>query len=173
MLVPLLPYRNVIQDTFVSGKRSILSRIDYQTLCDLPNGFGGRIGILPRLPDGRYAINLSNRGLYGDFGGGVKAREYHLSALERELEEEAPQWKEGFLSLLPQSIMYALEEFYPYSYEKSKRTIRVQVVCLVEMPSEWLATFRPTPEVRELLITDLNFQSESFNSGLQLWKKLL
>lgn len=148
--------------------REILTRVNYHDLFSIPNGWGGRIGVLPRYPNGDYLVNLSNRGLWGDFGGGVKAREYHLEALQRELTEEVPQWRDYLLSLLPQAEIYTLEEFFPHDYKRSKRTIRAKVLCIVDVPEDFPSDFSPTEEVISLRrVRDLNELVLSMNLGLQ------
>ena len=154
--------------------RSILTRVSYHDLMNIPNGFGGRIGILPRYADGSYLVNLSNRDLWGDFGGGVKAREYHREALDRELQEEVPSWREYLSSLLPSAEIYTLEEFFPHDYKRSKRTIRVKVLCIVDVPDDFPNEFQPTEEVRELRrVSDLNPLVLSMNLGLQQLGRIL
>ena len=177
MLYPLVKQGKIVYDTTTNSKRSILSQIDYQTLSQIDKGFGGRIGVLPRLPDGSYLVNLSNRTLWSDFGGGVKAREYHLEALERELQEEAPVWAERMLEALPRGEIYALEEFYPFDWKKSKATIRVMILCIIEFKEEWIAEFEPSPEVlllRRINDTDLKtlLQTGPLNLGLQQLEKI-
>jgi hypothetical protein len=155
---------------FPDGKVSSLYRISFETLYNLPKGYGGRIGVLPKLPDGSYLINLSNRGLWGDFGGGVKAKEYHLHALERELDEEVPMWTDTIFSRIVRSRIYALEEFYPYDKQKTRRTIRVQVICIVDFPEEEISKFSPSEEVLEIkrVIHLKSFlQANPLNLGLQ------
>jgi 8-oxo-dGTP pyrophosphatase MutT (NUDIX family) len=178
MLQPLVSSGKVLRDTWFEQKRSILRQIDYQDLVEVEKGFGGRIGVLPRLSDGSYLINLSNRRLWSDFGGGVKAREYHLEALHRELEEEAPVWAERMLRALPNAEIYSLEEFYPYDFRKSKVTIRVMVLCIIDFREEWIAEFQPSPEVLELRrVTDSEMRhlllEGPLNLGLQQLKIIL
>jgi hypothetical protein len=150
------------------GLRVIARQISLEALKSTPKGFGGRVGILPQMPDGSYLVNLSNRGLFSDFGGGVKAREYHYESLQRELQEEAPQWKDVLLEKLPEAQIYCLEEFYPRDYRKSKRTIRVMILCIV--PFEDDSGFVPSEEVLQIKrVHDLeNFlRSHPLNLGLQ------
>ncbi len=157
-----------------SMMREILTRISYHDLFSIPNGWGGRIGVLPRYPNGDYLVNLSNRGLWGDFGGGVKAREYHIDALERELQEEVPEWRDYLLSLLPQAEIYSLEEFFPHDYKRSKRTIRVKVLCIVDVPDSFPSSFSPSEEVISLRrVSDLNDLTLSMNLGLSQLLRVL
>jgi hypothetical protein len=176
MLLPLISTGHCIYDiTLPDSKRSILREINLHTLQTLRKGFGGRIGILPRLPDGSFLINRSNRNLWGDFGGGVKAREFHLDALRRELQEEVPAWKDRLLQLLPTATIYSLEEFYPNDYALSKRTIRVMILCIIDVGEGLIEHFQPSEEVLELRrVTDLKpiLDSDSINLGLQQLKKI-
>lgn len=166
----------VSRGRILSEKRIILRQIDYNTLLSIPKGYGGRIGVLPLLPDGRYLLNRSNRGLWSDFGGGVKAREYHMEALERELEEEAKVWKDRLLDRIPNGSIYCLEEYYPRDERRNRRTIRIQILCIVPFDEEWLEEFTPSDEVLSIhLVSDLNpiLETDELNLGLRQLKQVL
>jgi hypothetical protein len=170
VLTPLVHDGTLLFDyTRPDTMRVIGRQIDLHTLQSLSKGFGGRVGILPQMPDGSYLVNLSNRGLFSDFGGGVKAREYHYEALQRELEEEAPQWKDALMSRLPEAQIYSLEEFYPSDLKKSKRTIRVMILCIVPFDQD-TSDFVPSEEVLQIKrVYDLEdfLRNHPLNLGLQ------
>lgn len=141
------------------------------------SGYGGRIGILPYYLDtnGRnYILNISNRRLYSDIGGGFNSKNAPYDGLIRELNQETPQWSEYLLDKLDDSntnlSIYSTENIIA-----TKQQLRLDIMIVMEVDASILSAFQPTKEVTELLIADDRKMKELFrthssqlNNGLRL-----
>jgi hypothetical protein len=166
----------IISESSNAEYRVISRWLTPQQFKDLPKGFGARVGILPYYNDStgtRYVLNLSNRGLYSDFGGGVKAKKTPYYGLVKELAEECPQWTSYFLEQIDHNHevrIHCVETLHKYDEEINKKTLRFSVMLLVPFERRMIREFRPTKEVKTVMcVGDLHeFISQNpVNSGLQ------
>ena len=167
----------IISETANAEYRVISSWLTPQQFKDLPKGFGSRVGILPYYKDvtgTRYVLNLSNRDLYSDFGGGVKAKKTPYYGLVKELVEECPQWTAYFLEQIdtnPEVRIHCVETLHKYDEALGKKkTLRFSVMILVPFERMMIREFRQTKEVKMVMcVADLYefIARNPVNSGLQ------
>jgi len=82
------------------GKVKTHRYLTFDQFSKIPKGFGGRVGVLVYYIEDEqrhYVLNISNRQLYSDFGGGVKKKWSPYEGLKKELSEEVPQWVDLFM----------------------------------------------------------------------------
>lgn len=92
-----------------------------------------------------YVLNISNRQLYSDFGGGVKKKLSPYEGLTKELSEEVPQWADN------KNIIIYNEE----NLSADDRNIRTETMIIFQIEKNILSSFRGTEEVRDLVV--MNF----------------
>jgi hypothetical protein len=141
----------------------------------IPSGYGGRVGVLPYfVEDGQtyYLLNISNRGLNSDFGGGLKAKMTPYHGLIKELKEEAPQWADLYLHKLEDlsdpPVIYSEEKMLTNTNE-----LRTNIMILLHIDKPDINEFVPTKEVTQLkVVNEQEFQyvlyHEPVNNGLLL-----
>lgn len=134
-------------------------------------GYGGRVGILAYVVDSNgnknYLLNISNRQLYSDFGGGFSSKNAPYDGLIRELKQETPQWSEYFLDKLddPETKLYI------YSTENiiaTKTQLRLDIMIVMEVDPSIIKEFVPTKEVLELVIANDQKMRELFRDGRKI-----
>lgn len=121
---------------------------------NIPKGFGGRVGVLVYYieDDGQrhYVLNISNRQLYSDFGGGVKKKLSPYEGLKKELSEEVPQWKDLFMKKIEdddKNIIYNEENL-----SAGDTNIRTETMIIFQIDKSILSSFQETKEVKELVV---------------------
>lgn len=178
VLSPIIPYGEYVLSSYTEndrvGCKQVISQcITAKELKNIPNGYGGRIGIIPFFQkDGEMimVLNRSNRGLLSDFGGGVRADKTPYEGLVKELSEEVPFWANTLLQQLESdsTTIHTLEVFYPLNEKRSKQLIRTWIIAFVEMGEEILQDFSETPEVKELVYIESNSFVEFLEGNQQL-----
>lgn len=134
-------------------------------------GYGGRVGILAYVVDSNgnrnYLLNISNRQLYSDFGGGFSSKNSPYDGLIRELKQETPQWSEYFLDKLDDPDT----KLYIYSTENiiaAKNQLRLDIMIVMEVDTSIIRDFIPTKEVLELVIANDHKMREIFRDGRKI-----
>jgi hypothetical protein len=134
-------------------------------------GYGGRVGILAYVVDSsgnrNYLLNISNRQLYSDFGGGFSSKNTPYDGLIRELKQETPQWSEYFLDKLDDPAT----RLYIYSTENiiaTKTQLRLDIMIVMEVDPIIIRDFVPTKEVLELIIANDDKMREIFRDGRKI-----
>ena len=135
------------------------------------SGYGGRVGILAYVVDSsgnrNYLLNISNRQLYSDFGGGFSSKNSPYDGLIRELKQETPQWSEYFLDKLDEPDT----KLYIYSTENiiaAKNQLRLDIMIVMEVDTSIIRDFIPTKEVLELVIANDHKMREIFRDGRKI-----
>ena len=152
----------------------------------VPSGYGSsRIGVIVLgLNQRDYLFNISNRGLYSDFGGGVKMKDTLYNGLIKELLQEVPQWKDYFLWCAEAEYVkcHVVETLFNETPEKN--FIEVLVFIMVnEMDMADVSKmnpFKPTKEVLSVFIVNefyikewLDGNKTVLNTGLKQFRKYL
>ena len=86
----------------------------------IEKGNGGRAGIIPFFYDNSqryYLLNISNRDLVSDFGGGIKAKQTIYNGFLRELSEEIPKWKDELIRRIEDESARASEDLIIHCIE--------------------------------------------------------
>lgn len=147
-------------------------------------GYGfSRIGIVVLLGYSRnYLFNVSNRGLYSDFGGGISQKEKLYDGMVREVGEEIPFWAEYFLQCTEDDYVkcHVVETIYPDKPELNRIEALV-FIMIDDSVFEQMTPFEPTKEVEsiffvpEMYIKDWleSTDNKLLNTGLMQYKKYL
>jgi len=154
------------------------------TLADIksvPAGYGSsRIGVIVLgLNQREYLFNNSNRGLYSDFGGGVKKKENLYDGLIKELRQEVPQWADYFLWCAEAEYVkcHVVETLF---LEKPELN-RIEALVFIMVDENEMVLFEPTKEVisvftvQEFYVKDWLVGNDwtLLNTGLQQFRKYL
>ncbi len=175
------------------------SSIFYISLNDLKNYLPGsivhgRIGVIPYYVEDNvknYIINVSNKGLYSDFGGGISKKEHpYYDGLKRELNEECPVWSKYILEKIESNdLVVDLSSNIDISENKVSISKPLTILCrefnnqttkyillLVEVDKCMIDSFKISKEVKELHVLKsfelyklVNF-SHKINNGLMQLK---
>jgi len=135
------------------GKVKTHRYLTFDQFRNIPKGFGGRVGVLVYyIEDGQrhYVLNISNRQLYSDFGGGVKKKLSPYEGLKKELLDEVPQWVDLFMKKIEDNnniIIYNQENL-----STDDRNIRTETMFIFPIEKIILSAFRGTEEVRDLVV---------------------
>lgn len=160
------------------------------TLADIKNvpaGYGSsRIGVIVLGGNQRdYLFNISNRGLYSDFGGGVKKKQTLYQGLVKELREEVPQWADYFLWCAEAEYVkcHVVETLFNETPEQNRIEALVFImVDEMDMADESkMNPFQPTKEVLFVFTVNEFYIKEwlvanhwtALNTGLQQFRKYL
>jgi hypothetical protein len=154
---PISPLsKSIIPDVgYFNAVGSVINRsLTWRQFKQIPKGYGGRVGVLLYYinEDGmrHYILNISNRQLYSDFGGGVKAKSTPYEGLVSELRQEVPQWAD---ELLEEMAKMGEDRMIIYNNENINTTgLRMETMIILPVDKRILSTFRETKEVRELVI---------------------
>jgi hypothetical protein len=125
---------------------------------NIPKGFGGRVGVLVYyIEDGQrhYVLNISNRQLHSDFGGGVKKKLSPYEGLKKELSEEVPQWADLFMKKIEDDNDENNNNIIIYNEENlsmDDRNIRTETMFIFAIDKRILSSFQETKEVKELVV---------------------
>lgn len=172
-----------IRDDF-GDKIRVEKIVTFADIKSVPAGYGSsRIGVI--VLGGikkEYLFNISNLGLYSDFGGGVKKKEKLYDGLIRELYQEVPQWADYFLSCAEAEYVqcHVVETLFIQKPELN----RIEALVFIMVNEEEMVSFKPTkevisvfivPELYDLYIRDwLNgYDWTMLNTGLQQFRKYL
>lgn len=147
-------------------------------------GYGSsRIGIIVLYGYSRnYLFNVSNKGYFSDFGGGIGKREKLYDGLVREVKQEVPLWADYFLHRAEDDFVncHVVETLYVDKPEKNMIEALV-FIMIDDYEFETLPEFEPSTEVISLFIIpemDIQVWLEStdnklLNTGLMQYKKHL
>uniref|UniRef100_A0A6C0KE62 Uncharacterized protein n=1 Tax=viral metagenome TaxID=1070528 RepID=A0A6C0KE62_9ZZZZ len=159
---PISPLsKSIIPDVgYFNAIGNVINRsLTWRQFKQIPKGYGGRVGVLLYYnEDGvrHYILNISNRKLYSDFGGGVKAKSTPYEGLVSELVQEVPQWSDELLRKMGdmgdkenRMIIYNNENI---ETEEKGRKLRMETMIILPVDKSILSTFRETKEVKELVV---------------------
>ena len=102
-------------------------------------------------------LNISNRQLYSDFGGGVKKKLSPYEGLKKELLDEVPQWADLFMKKIEDKNNKNNKNIIIYNEENlsaDDRNIRTETMIIFQIEKSILSSFRGTEEVRDLVVTN-------------------
>ena len=102
-------------------------------------------------------LNISNRQLYSDFGGGVKKKLSPYEGLKKELLDEVPQWADLFMKKIEDKNNKNNKNIIIYNEENlsaDDRNIRTETMFIFPIEKRILSSFRGTEEVRDLVVTN-------------------
>ena len=168
-------YYNVINNMIVTKRW-----LSLEQLKSASEGYGGRIGLLPYFYDAitgkrMYMLNISNRNLYSDFGGGFKLNRSPYKGLLKELSEEAPQWADYFIERLNEITDFPPVIYFTENILSTRQQLRTDIMIVLQIDPSKLSEFVQTKEVKELKIVDdddlftlFNTQYDKLNNGLRL-----
>jgi hypothetical protein len=174
---------NNIRDDLV-GKIRVEKIVTMNEIKQVQSGYGSsRIGIVVLCMHSRnYLFNTSNRGLYSDFGGGIRKKESLYDGMIREVGEEIPFWAEYFLKCTEDDYVkcHVVETLHVEKPELNR--IEALVFIMIDDDIfEQMAPFEPTKEVEnifyvpEMYIKDWLESTDNtlLNTGLMQYKKYL
>lgn len=137
--------KNQILTYYFEGEKLIVEWfINLTQFKAIKKGNGGRAGIIPFFYDdhfqAHYFLNISNRSLLSDFGGGIKKKQTIYNGFVRELSEEIPKWKDELIRCLEDDKNYhkihCVETIYIDEEEESKHggflKHQILAVCQVD-----------------------------------------
>jgi hypothetical protein len=168
----------------------------------IEKGNGGRAGIIPFFYENfqpYYLLNMSDRELLSDFGGGIKKKQKIYDGFVRELDEEIPKWKNELIRSLEDvgnyHLIHCIETIYLDKEDEPNGFLRhlILVICQVD-PSRLLydddnkLLYNEMPVSKEVqrLITmshsellsfltnpsNNNVREPTMNNGLQQFKRI-
>lgn len=136
--------KNQILTYYFEGETKVIVEwfINLTQFQEIQKGNGGRAGIIPFFYDDQahYLLNISNRGLVSDFGGGIKKKQTIYEGFVRELSEEIPKWKDELIRSLEDKTNYhkihCIETIYIDKENESKHggflKHQILVICQVD-----------------------------------------
>lgn len=174
---------NNIRDDLV-GKIRVEKIVTMNEIKQVQAGYGSsRIGIVVLFGYSRnYLFNVSNRGLYSDFGGGISKKEKLYDGLVREVWEEVPFWAEYFLQCAEaEGVKCHVVETLHVEKPELNRIEALVFIMVDDSEFETLPLFEPSKEVEsvfivpEMYIKDWLEQTDNplLNTGLMQYKKYL
>jgi len=179
--------KHILRIRYDLADRIIVEKIvSFGDIKSVPSGYGSsRIGVIVLGVNRReYLFNISNRGLYSDFGGGVKKKKTLYEGLVKELNEEVPQWADYFLWCAEAEYVqcHVVETLFKENSEKN--FIEVLVFIMVDEMDmadvSKMNPFKPTKEVLSVFIVNefyirewLDGNKNLLNTGLKQFRKYL
>jgi hypothetical protein len=186
-IVPFNP-DHILRIRYDLADRIIVEKIiSFGDIKRVPSGYGSsRIGVIVLGANRRdYLFNISNRGLYSDFGGGVKKKKSLYEGLVKELHEEVPQWADYFLWCAEAEDVkcHVVETLFNETPEQN----RIEALVFIMVDEEEMADeskmnpFEPTKEVLSVFTVNEFYIKEwllgndwtALNTGLQQFRKYL
>ena len=172
-----------IRDDLV-GKIRVEKVVTLDNIKEVSAGYGSsRIGIVVLFGYSRnYLFNVSNRGLYSDFGGGISKKEKLYDGLVREVKEEIPIWADYFLHCAEaEGVKCHVVESLHIEKPELNRIEALVFIMIDDNEFETLPLFEPTSEVNsifivpEMYIKDWLQRTDNtlLNTGLMQYKKYL
>lgn len=145
------------------GIRSIGKLITMDEFLKIPKGVGGRVGVIPWFmahvvgADGERRVTpmvrlcVTNYLYLSDLGGGFKAVTDAHGGLYKELQEEAPAWKDEIMSQLrnPRTFFLVVEQCK--GHPSAKRPIPLHVLVFAHVTVKRLGPFQPSSEIRAMM----------------------
>jgi hypothetical protein len=198
-LIPNVEKTQIFTYPRFNGKKIIVEwSITLDQFRAIEKGNGGRAGIIPFFYHNfqpRYLLNISNRNLLSDFGGGIKAKQTIYDGFLRELSEEIPKWKNELIRRLEDEknyhIIHCIETIYLDKQESKHTGLKHQILIICQVdPSTLLydndkliyeVGVAPSKEVKSLmtmghseLVSFLTnpINNTTMNNGLQQFKRI-
>jgi hypothetical protein len=174
--------RNIRED--LVGKIRVEKIVTLNEIKQVKAGYGSsRIGLVVLLGTSRnYLFNISNRGLYSDFGGGIRKKETLYDGLVREVHEEIPFWADYFLQCAEAEgvICHVVETLHLDKPELNRIEVLV-FITIDDYGFQYMPLFEPTKEVQDIFYVPemyITYWLESIdntllNTGLMQYKKYL
>jgi len=146
-LIPNVENKQIFTYPRFNGNKIIVEwSITLDQFKSIEKGNGGRAGIIPFFYHNfqrHYLLNISNRDLVSDFGGGIKKKQKIYDGFLRELDEEIPKWKDELIRRLEDEsarasdnlIIHCVETIYLDKEEESKHPglkHQILVICQVD-----------------------------------------
>jgi hypothetical protein len=167
------------------GKIRVEKIVTMNEIKQVQSGYGSsRIGIVVLFGYSRnYLFNISNRGLYSDFGGGIRKKETLYDGMVREVGEEVPFWSEYFLECAEAEGVkcHVVETLHTEKPELNRIEALVFIMIDDSEYETMMQLFEPTKEVQsiffvpEMYIKDWLESTDNalLNTGLMQYKKYL
>ena len=167
------------------GKIRVEKIVTMNEIKQVQAGYGSsRIGIVVLFGYSRnYLFNISNRGLYSDFGGGIRKKETLYDGLVREVREEVPFWSDYFLQCAEAEVVkcHVVDTLHLNKPELNRIEALVFITIDDGQYETMMQLFVPTKEVEsiffvpEMYIKDWLESTDNvlLNTGLMQYKKYL
>lgn len=165
----ILPQKGILFEEVEDGIRRVGKIISLKDFMRVPEGIGGRVGVIPwfiatvigadgeRRENAMVQLCVSNHLYLSDMGGGFKKITSPYEGLIKELEEEVPAWKDEILTKIhhPSTFILALEQCAIHPGVKDP--IPIQFLIFPQVSAEQLerVPFQPTEEVRAVMVRTL------------------
>ena len=165
------------------GKIRVEKIVTLNEIKQVKDGYGSsRIGLVVLLGYSRnFLFNVSNRGLYSDFGGGIRKKETLYNGMIREVGEEVPFWADYFLQCAEAEGVkcHVVETLHVDKPELNR--IEALVFIMIDEQEFFKIPFEPTKEVESIFFVPelyIKHWLEStdnalLNTGLMQYKKYL